>query len=106
MPRKRKSDKPTIGPKESSAAAVELLKARRDRKDRKDGDAASSAASTLGKRRMALLTKKEHAAMSRKGGLNYWAAMTEEEKSIEMKRRVAVRARNRRQAMRKRTGLD
>jgi hypothetical protein len=44
--------------------------------------------------------------MSRKGGLNYWAAMTEEEKSIEMKRRVAVRARNRRQAMRKRTGLD
>jgi len=106
MPRKRKSDKPSIGPEESSAAAVELLKARRDRKAPKNSEAASSAASTLGRRRMALLTKREHAAMSRKGGLNYWASMSEEEKSIEMKRRVAVRMRNRRKALRKRTGLD
>jgi len=106
MPRKRKSDKPSVGTKESSAASVELLKARHDRKGKKDGDAASAAGTALARRRMALLTTKEHRAMSRRGGLNYWATMSEAERAIEMQRRIQVRKANRRKALKKRLGHD
>ena len=106
MPRKKKSDKPSVGTEESSAASVELLKARRDRKYKRDQDAASAAGSALAKRRMALLTTEEHIEMSRKGGVNFWASFSPAEKQIEMRRRAQVRKKNRAKERRKRIGID
>jgi hypothetical protein len=44
---------------------------------------------------MAKLTTKERKALAGKGGRSTWARMTSEERSVEMKRRAAVRKRNR-----------
>jgi len=64
------------------------------------------AASVLGKRRMALLTKKEHQEMSSRGGKNYWSQMSPEEVRLEQKRRSLKGVRSRRRKLRKRIGLD
>jgi hypothetical protein len=53
------------------------------------------AMSVLGKRSAAKLTAKELAERNRRAAQALWADLTQEERSVEMKRRAAVRKRNR-----------
>jgi len=47
-----------------------------------------------GRKRWRGVKKKDHLAVSAKGGKSAWASMTPEERSAEMKRRAEVRAKN------------
>ena len=100
MPRKRKSEKPKVGTGASRTASVAL------NSDIKDAELRSQAAAMLAKRRMSLLTKKEHKEMSSRGGKNFWAQLTPEERTIEQKRRQVLAQRTRRKNLRKKIGLD
>jgi hypothetical protein len=99
MPRKRRSATPTVGARESQAAARKLVGGR-------GSVEANEAAVLLGKRRMALMTEKEHREMSAKGGKTYWASLSEKERTLEIKRRAKVRSQNRRKALRKKLGYE
>lgn len=58
------------------------------------------AMSELGRRSMAKLTIEERRALAGKGGRSTWAKLTPEERSVEMKRRVKIRERNRAKRLR------
>jgi len=108
MPRRKRFDRPAVGPKEAIAAAERLHDARaaKDNGEAVDPDTTSEAAVLLGKRRAALATNKEWREMSRKAGKASWKGMSARQRSLEMRRRAAVRRKKVRARLRAKLGKE
>lgn len=103
MPRKKKADRVAVTSKIAQRAAKELRRQRELKRARIPGDA-SEAAVLLGKRRAALMTEEEWKEHCRKAGKTYWNSMTPRQRQLEIRRRVAVRRKNRQARLREKLG--